>query len=237
MIHKIDIRHPSVLLLFFLLLPSLGGISAQDFGGIATAAEFFSRLAERYGAVEDYKADIRIQQWDDEELGKVYYRRPNYLRIDYTEPEDQVLCVNEERMQVYIPKYSVVMSQPLEEGASEGAGANMNTSRGLKLLSSRYSIGYVSGPDPVSLDEESSEQVVKLKLNWRTTEEGFRKLVLSVNEDMLIRRIEGVTVGYEELQIDYTNIELNQGIPKARFDYEAPSSANTYENFLYKPEE
>ncbi len=221
--------------LVFLFLFSVFLLPAQDFGGTATAGEFFSRLAERYSEITDYTADIRISQGDSEEWGKVFYSRPNLLRIDYEQPQDQVLCVNGERVQFYDPGQSVVMSQPLESGS--GGSANMNTPQGLKLMRSRYSIGYVSGPEPTALDEESAEKVVKLKLNWRTTEEGFRKLVLSVNEDMIIRRIEGVTVGYKDIRIDYTNVELNQGIPKARFDYDPPASANTYDNFLYKPEE
>jgi outer membrane lipoprotein-sorting protein len=78
--------------------------------------------------------------------------------------------------------------------------------------------------------------VTKLQLDWRSTTEGFRKLIISVTETFLIRRIVGTTANYEEIQFDFEDIRLNQNLPEARFDYEAPASANMFPNFLFEQE-
>ena len=114
----------------------------------------------------------------------------------------------------------------------------MASQQGLELLKRNFSVAYLVGPDPVPLDEaDVPEMVVKMKLDWRSTDEGFRQLEISIGENGLIRRIKGVTVGYENIQFDLTNILVNQNIPDARFEYESPATANIFENFLFEPEE
>jgi outer membrane lipoprotein-sorting protein len=140
-----------------------------------------------------------------------------------------------------------VLNQALSGAGSESV-TGLASSDGLKLMQENYSIAYLDSPDPVPLDspEEgqgsadafggsgSGEMVTKLRLTWRSTSEGFRELILSIDEDRLIRRIVGVTVNYDEIQFDFLDVRLNQNIPTARFDYEAPSSANLFNNFLFE---
>ena len=40
----------------------------------------------------------------------------------------------------------------------------------------------------------------------------------------------------EKIIFDFTNLEINRGIPDARFDYKSPPEGNTIENFLFEPE-
>jgi len=58
---------------------------------------------------------------------------------------------------------------------------------------------------------------------------------ISISESsLLIRRIEGWTVANERIAFDFTSVKLNQNIPAARFLYDAPASANVYNNFLFQ---
>lgn len=207
-------------------------VSAQE---IQTAVAFFDEVSSRYGAVEDYTADLSITSEDQISYGKIEYRIPNQIRIDFEEPTGQVLVSDGELLQVYIPQYNVVLQQTLRRRTDQ-ALATMANEQGLKLLRENYSIAYLDTPDRVPLDEDSDEMVVKLRLNWRGSSEGYRQLILSIDDDLLIRRIIGVTANYEEIQFDFANILLNNGIPDTRFDYEAPSSANLFNNFLFEGE-
>lgn len=202
---------------------------------ILTAPDFFGRVSERYSEIVDYSADISITNDETSYGGELFYRRPNFIRINFEEPAEQVLVSDGENLQVYIPRYNVVLQQSLlrEGGAGPAALAN---AEGLELMRRNYSIAYLDSPDPVPLEEDSDVMVTKLRLTWRSTNEGYRQLTLSIGEDLLIRRIIGVTIGFTEVQFDFTNIVLNQNIPVARFDYDAPSSANTFENFLFERE-
>jgi outer membrane lipoprotein-sorting protein len=98
-------------------------------------------------------------------------------------------------------------------------------------------VAYLIGPDYVSLDEGSKEQVKKLRLTSRSTSEGFRQITIAVGRNGLIRRITGVTLSYEEFVMDLTDIAVNQNIPDTRFKYDAPAYANVYQNFLFDAEE
>lgn len=222
-------RYRYITFLFF-LLP--GMLFAQE---ILTAPRFFDGVSERYGGINDYLANIRIQREESDMEGTLYYRTPDLLRIDFTVPEEQVLVSDGESLMVYVPRFNVVLQQNLRRQGSE-AMASMASQEGLSLLRSNYSIAYLDDPDPVRLDEESRELVTKLRLTWRSTTEGFRQLTLSISEDLLIRRIEGITVNYDEIVFDFEDIRINQNIPARRFEYDPPASANTYSDFLFDPD-
>lgn len=216
---------------------------------IRTAPEFFATVAERYSSITDYIAEVEMTTPEQTLTGTLYYRRPNQVRIDFSNPEGQVLVSDGDALKVYIPEYDVVLQQELtRSGGNQVSG--LASSDGLKLMQENYSIAYLDSPEPVPLNspedgEEAEarsqpatdgEMVTKLRLTWRSTSEGFRQLTLSIDEDRLIRRIVGVTVNYDEIRFDFLDIELNQNIPTARFDYEAPSSANLFNNFLFEQE-
>ena len=128
------------------------------------------------------------------------------------------------------------MEQKLKR-RSDASLALMKDAQGLHFLEKNYAVRYLEGPDPVPIEEGSEELVVKLTLEPRSTSEGFRQIVLSIGESGLIRQIEAITLDYEELTLDFRDIELNQNIPDQRFDYDSPAYANVYTDFLFETDE
>jgi outer membrane lipoprotein-sorting protein len=218
------------LLLILFLQTSL---AAQD---ILTAAQFFDSVSEKYGLIEDYEARISISTSEISMEGVLFYKSPNLLRINFSEPEEQVISVNNNILTLHIPDQNVVMEQKLQQHSNADL-AVMASKEGLELLQKGYSVAFLLGPDPVFLEEESDEFVRKLNLVWRKTDEGYRQIEMSISEDGMIRRMKGLTVNYETFQFDFTEIRINQNIPLSRFDYEAPPSAYVMNNFLFEPEE
>ncbi len=211
---------------------SVAGIAAQE---IMTAEQYFDAVSENYGTIEDYEAEITITRGEKTFTGTIFYKTPNLLRIDFSNPEDQVLVVNNEKLMLHLPQHHVVMQQELERHSEAGL-ASMASSKGLEMLKRSYSVAFLEGPQLVPLDEGSNEMVRKLKLAWRTPGEGFRQIIMSVNKDMMIRRMEGLTAEYQRFRFDFTNISVNQGIPAARFEFDSPPSAYRIDNFLFTPE-
>ncbi len=203
---------------------------------IVPAIDFFNIVSDRYGQISDYTGEIVITKGEDILEGVIYYKTPDRLRINFTVPKDQVIVVSNEKLTIYLPQQSAVMVQQLKKQNPSSLAA-MAGSQGLHMLSKGYSISYLNNPDLVSLDDGSNEKVVKLKLEWRTTDEGFRQIYMSIGKDGLIRRMKGINAEYEELQIDFKNIKINQNISDARFDYELPASAYIIKNFLFEPED
>ncbi len=203
-----------------------------------TATAYFDTVSENYAVVEDYQADIEIRREDSLMKGVLFYKSPDMIRINFSEPEEQVLSLDGELLSIYIPQYRVIMEQKIEKDAQVSGGASLASKEGLKLLKRNYTVAYLKSPEPVNLDEDdtSSEKVVKLKLIWRSTDESFRQIDLSIGENGLIRRMIGYDEEYNEMQFDFMNITVNQNIPDARFKFDGPASANVYENFLFEPE-
>ena len=224
-------RHRKEVLLLLLALALSPLAMAQD---IVTASDYFDLVSDFYRQIEDYQANLVVTQVDGTMRGLLYHKRPNYLLIEFEEPQEQVVAVDGEKLIVYIPYLNVALEQILE--ADNQPTANLATAQGLELMKSRYSIAYEDSQDLVPLDEGSSEMVRKFKLEWRSIDEGFRQLIVSVNEKYMIRRMKGITSSFEEIQLDFTEIQINQNFPEGKFKYESPPSANVIPNFIFVPE-
>lgn len=236
-------------------------LNAQEIQEIVTASDFFNIVSQRYMEIEDYQAFLTMTQEDSVMSGMLYHKRPNYLLIEFDEPEEQVIAVDGEKLIIYIPYLNVAMEQQLKpEAEQDPTAASLATGQGLELMKNKYSIAYLDSQFPVPLEQEydefgepivaddqdaetgiessaSDEMVYKLKLEWKTIDEGFRQLILSINEDFMIRRISGVTVGFQEIQLDFEDIIVNQNLPEGKFRYDSPPSANVINNFIFVPEE
>lgn len=201
--------------------------------GITTASAYFKTVSEYYATLKDYEADFDIRADKRDMVGKVSYKKPDLLRMDFTSPADQVIVFNGDMLTVYLPEEAAVLQQSVK---SEGSGnaANLNTAQGLSLLSRYYVVAYEVGQEPVLLEEGSSERVVKLILSRRNSSEAFRYIKLAINaETKLIRRVEAATSHGETFVFNFTGYKINSDISDQRFIYDPPSSANNYNNFLF----
>lgn len=221
---------------FVIVLALCSGFFPLASQEIVTAERYLESVAERYGIVKDYEANIRIHSGTSEMRGNVSHLSPSFLRIDFTSPADQVIVFNGEQLTVYLPEYRAVLNQVITPGRrSASTGASLASASGLTLLRRNYVPAFVTGPDPIPLDTDSPDLVVKIRLTRRTIAEGFREIILNIDPDTrLIRRIEGRTIAEGLVQFDFSNIKINQGIPEQRFIYDSPASANLYNNFLFR---
>jgi outer membrane lipoprotein-sorting protein len=205
---------------------------------ILTASELFGRVSDTYGGFRDYIAELVMTDEHGTMSGTLYYKRPNMILVEFTNPADQILVSDGEYLRVYIPSSNVVHEQSLAGRAVPAdAPGGMATEEGLTLMRRNYDIAYLEGPDPVPLDPDSEELVTKLRLERSDSGEGYRELILSIAENLFIRRIEGVLVDFSEVTFDFLDIQVNQSIPQGQFDYDPPPSASINENFLFRDAE
>ncbi len=205
-----------------------------------TAARFFDSVSTRYESIKDYTAQLVITRPEEvSQTAQVIYKSPNLLRLDFSEPEGMTMVVDGQTLRVWVPAIPPAspasFEQPLRRSA-QISPALAADSQGLALMKKYYTVAYDESPNPVPLDPGSSEYVVKLKLIWKSSNEGFKQLNLAIDNDKRIRRISGITTGNEAIQFDFINMQINQGIPNARFNYETPPTGNTIKNFLFDPE-
>ncbi|MDR2658436.1 MAG: outer-membrane lipoprotein carrier protein LolA [Spirochaetaceae bacterium] len=221
---------------FFVLFQSFIILALLNAQQIVTAENFLGRVSDKYAQFNDYEAAIMIRSGNVDMYGTVVHMRPNFLRIDFSTPSEQVIVFNGNMLTVYLPEYRAILNQNVNSSSS--GGANLATSQGLSLMRRNFAAAFITGPDPVPLDENSNEKVVKLRLTRRYGSEGFREIVLSIDpQSLLIRRIQGTTIANGNIQFDFSNIKVNQGISERRFIYDSPASANIYNNFLFRDTE
>jgi outer membrane lipoprotein-sorting protein len=203
---------------------------------IVTAERFLESVSDKYAAFKDYEARIAIRSGNTDMYGTVIHKTPNFLRIDFTTPAGQVIVFNGDTLTIYLPEYRAILNQSV--GSNRSSAANLATAQGLSLLRRNFAAAFITGPEPVPLDENSREKVVKLRLTRRYGSEGFREIVLSVDPStLLIRRMQGTTIAEGHVQFDFSDIKTNQGISERRFVYDSPASANLYNDFLFRDTE
>jgi outer membrane lipoprotein-sorting protein len=217
------------LLLFLACAPSFG----QE---ILTALEYFTTVGYNYGEIDDYIAEYTYTDESGSIFGTLFFKQPNLIRIDFEVPEDMVLVSDGEIFMVYVPEFNVVLQQELRDSPAAVPGAEVVSQEGLALMERNFTIAYLEGPEPVPIDEGSDLLVTQLRLDRKQVTEGYREIVLSVDESGFIRRMVGTMVDWEEVQLDLNGIQVNQNIPNARFDYEPEADASVRENFLFEPE-
>ncbi len=203
-----------------------------------TAESYFDRLSDFYGTIRDYQGQIVITRGDTVQTADIFYKSPNLLRLEFTDDDSRGIIMNTdgETLLLHLPEHSVTFSQTLKKH-SDTAVANMAGSQGLHLLQQNYKIGYKTGPDREPLEADSEEMVVKLRLEWLSSTEGFRELEIAVGENQVIRRITATTTKYETIRFDFLNLRINEDIPDTKFYYKSPPVGNDIENFLFEPEE
>ena len=198
---------------------------------ITTASAYFKTISEYYSTIKDYEANFEIKVEKQETAGRLSFKAPDLLRLDYTNPEEQVICYNGDTLTIYLPDSDAVLQQSITEDT--GAEA-LTTPQGLSLLSRYYTVAYETGQNAEPLEDGSDEMVVKFILTRKSASEAFRYINIAVSETTkLIRRIEAVTPKGEVIMFNFYDYVLNQDITDQRFIYDAPSSANNYNNFLF----
>ena len=205
---------------------------------ITTATEFLEFVAQTYSEIRDYTADISITREQSETYGVLSYLAPHNLRIDFEVPEKQVLVSDGVNLWIYIPSQEIVLQQSMRSSpspaspSSPSSGVGIANSEGLSLLIASYSASFLSSPAP-TLISGTNEQGVHLKLVWNNSTEHFKEIIMAISDSGYIRMISGTTVRDEVIRFDFTNIQINQGVPEARFDYDPPASASLYADFLF----
>jgi len=214
--------------LFFLLILNVNFVIGQE---IITAERYLEMVSEQYAVIRDFEANITIRSGNQDMVGTLSFLAPSFLRIDFTRPAEQAIVFNGELLTVFLPEFRATLSQNINQSRRSTSG----TAQGLTMLRRNYVTSFVTGITPEPLDSNSPERVVRLRLTRRSVAEGFREIILSINSDTrLIRRIEGRTIAESDVRFDFTNIRINQGIPEARFIYNAPAWANVHHNFLFR---
>lgn len=222
---------------FFKLSMIIGFLLVANLGfsqGSQTAMDVFDRVAMKYNGMNDYEVNVHYQVSGSIMTGVLYYKKPNWVRINFSRPANQVVVSNGRELTCYLPQTGVVFTQKLEKNG-KSIGQGLVSEEGLAFMRQNYKISYHHSPEFVQV-EGLSESVLGLRLVWRYTKAGFREIILYINQNFDILRFEGLDAAQRKLVCDFSNYQYNVGIPETRFDYTSPPTAHKQHNFLFDPE-
>jgi outer membrane lipoprotein-sorting protein len=227
MVKALNTKFPLIAVLLFVLMAPAS--FSQD---IVSAEKVFDIVSTEYGKVADYTASVIFTQGKNQSRGRLSYKSPLFLRVDFDDPKDQVLIIDGEKLTIYVPQYHVVLIQRYKKKLPADLTALANK-QGLTMMKSNYGIAFDATPDYGPLDDGSKEQVIKLRLNSKSSGAPFSQIILAVGKDNLIRRLTGFLGGGDTFVMDLTNVKTNQNIPNTRFQYETPADASIQDDFLF----
>ncbi len=228
--HRSSAKHMRYFLAFLLFFAAEHGLQAQQ-ASLETADDFMQQVAEKYASFEDFQANVIITQNRKVNQGLLFSKVPNKLRINFSSPKDQVMVSDGKSFFIYIPQQNIVLKQSKNANTSTGT---FTSRTGLDQLLKRYIASYVDKPTFVPLENRTPrEYVMKIRMKWKSPSQNFRELLISIGRDFLIYRVEALTYNRETVQFDFSNIQVNTGIPDVRFNYDPPPTANVMEDFLF----
>ncbi len=199
---------------------------------IETADNFMEKVSKKYSEFKDFQANINIFKQQEKSKGVLYSKPPNKLRINFTVPLGQIISSDGEDFYVYIPQQNVVLYQKKNKGTSTGSFVS---SSGLNLLLTKYIVSYEDKPRFVSVKIGLQMMpVMKIKLQWRSPSQSFREMILFIGRDLLLYRVDAITYNRTNVKFVFSNIQVNKGIPDARFVYDPPATAHLVEDFLFE---
>lgn len=209
-----------------------------------TATDFFTKISNNYANLEAYTANFKFtnvikDKVVQEQEGVIYYMSPNLLKLEYTNPEEQVLNINSTLMSLYVPSQGTVFEQQINtDEEAEALEVSGLTSQGLSLFKMNYTSSYLNGPDTEALDEENPQEVYKLALYPRKPSvEPFTRIILSITAEGFIRRIESLKKDNELIILDIVDINPDVELTPEIFVYDPPPTATTIRDFLFTYEE
>ncbi|HEB30350.1 MAG TPA: outer membrane lipoprotein carrier protein LolA [Spirochaetes bacterium] len=185
-------------------------------------------MAEKFALIEDYSADFEWVNGNVNYYGRIQYKKPGKILLNFEEPEEQVIVSNESTLYIYLPKLKIVAQQALNEDAESTILAAASES-GLAKLIDEYSFSFY---DTSSLQYFKKTMAYHLTLNQKKAKVGFKKMDIWVSDTGLILQSNGSSQSGINVSLTFLNIKLNTELPDYIFDFEIPTDAQIIRNII-----
>ncbi len=252
--HKIKI----IFIILLIIFTSVNILLPQE--ELLSAKTLLEKLSESFKTnVRDLKAEITLSQGNSNSTGVLLFKNPQKVRIDFTDPANQVICSNGYELWVYIPYLNIVLHQDIlakerlksdeDEDAQDNNKPNSNSEPeaeekittnpillnpvGLDKFLTEYAIEYHETKEKINYKDNSKVYQLKL-IRWRSSKHGFNVIYLTVQDNGIIRQVKGITAAYKQIKLDIDKIQLNTNISDLKFDYEPPAHTSTVDDFINK---
>lgn len=222
------------------IVAGLAALAAAAAGGIVTpgppgpdAEEIVRRAAATYDSLESLRADFRqvleMRVFDPPRRrageGTWYQRKPAHLRMDFSDPDGDLIVSDGEHLWLYYP--STHPGQVVRTGlASPGRGAPAVDLQGRIFRQART----VYRPEHRGREEVTGRPAHVLELLPRTDDTEYRSVRVWVDVGThLVRRLEFHDRSQTVRTITLTDLETDVPLPDSLFRFEPPPDVEVFE--------
>jgi outer membrane lipoprotein-sorting protein len=185
-------------------------------------------MADKFATIEDYTADFEWVNGNVNYYGRIQYKKPDKILLNFEEPEEQVIVSNGVSLYIYLPSLKIVAQQALKED-SESTILTTASESGLVKLLDEYSFSFYD----ISLPQAFKNMTAyHLTLNQNSAKVGFKKMDLWVSDTGLILQSSGSSQSGTNVSLTFLNIKLNTELPDYIFDFEVPTDAQIIRNII-----
>ncbi len=202
-----------------------------------TVSDVVRRTKDEFSKVKSYSADFSISTKKGSvatvQKGTLKSLRPNYLIIDFSEPQRQRIVSDGKMMWIYIPSMNVVAEQDLKDDS--GTVFSPGSYVGLKRLFAKYHYKFSSKTQPETAAD--GKQYYTLSLSQKESRSGYKTIKLWIAKDnYMIMRAEGETAAGKLVDITFSNISTSGNYSKGMFKMDIPSGAKVIKNPMISEE-
>ena len=185
-------------------------------------------MSEKFKSIKDYTADFEWTNGDVHYKGKIQYKKPDKILLDFEKPKDQKIVSDGKILYIYIPYLKVVVTQTLGEG-TESQILTAQSEKGLYKLFDEYNFSFY---DNSNLQKFGDTMAYHLNLFQKRPKVGFKRMDLWISKEGLIIQSNGVSPNGQNISLTFLNIKLNNEVPDYIFNFEIPSNAHVIRNII-----
>jgi outer membrane lipoprotein carrier protein len=197
-------------------------------------ADVVRNIQAAYENTSDWKAEFqqvtRIEGFDSPitSRGKLYIKKPNKLRWDYSEPNRHQIMVNEGTIWIYTPELNQVIVSPFAEISDSQLPLHLLS--GVGRLDQDFTVQWADPAKP------RPQGVPALTLIPKDPQTGLTQLRMEVDpESYFITRLTLFEANGNESRFQFAQIRNNTGLKDRFFIFTPPKGVVVVESPLRRP--
>ncbi|MEC9005645.1 MAG: outer membrane lipoprotein carrier protein LolA [Nitrospirota bacterium] len=196
--------------------------------------ELANHVDSRYAKTKDFQADFtqetRIEGFDTplQSSGRVYIKRPGYLRWDYAKPSVEQIYVHDNQLQMYVPKHNQILKGNLTMMVA--MKAPLHLLQGMGKLTEHFE---VHPTDNGLVGMGGLPLLTLIPKKHGQAESSVTRIVSEIQPDTyFIRSIALHEVSGNVSTFQFTNFKANTGIDSTIFTLKPPEGVVIVEDAL-----